>query len=216
MLPHLNQSRPGAHTRSSHHEHYTGSCPLSCPARRATHHHTSQHYPNASAGPAPFHPHHPNLGKYTRERSIFCFVFLLYIRLSVLQVTHGISNLARFFCHLDASKLHPAFSGLFFQQRRTYTTMQQQQPPPLPQSHIGLNSPGWPSIQPPPPGTAGLGDVRLQQGAPILDHYAGGGGGVGSAVGGGGGGPSPMMMMDPARTSPIFYGYASKPDKPKM
>ncbi|OAQ35178.1 hypothetical protein K457DRAFT_651352 [Linnemannia elongata AG-77] len=181
MLPHLNQSRPGAHTRSSHHEHYTGSCPLSCPARRATHHHTSQHYPNASAGPAPFHPHHPNL---------------------------------------DASKLHPAFSGLFFQQRRTYTTMQQQQPPPLPQNHIGLNSPGWPSIQPPPPGTAGLGDVRLQQEAPILDHYAGGGGGggggVGSAVGGGGGGPSPMMMMDPARTSPIFYGYASKPDKPKM
>lgn len=75
MLPHLNQSRPGAHSRSSHHEHYTGSCPLSCPARRAPHHHTSQHYPTSSAGQAPFHPHHPNLGKFTREGSLL----LLYI-----------------------------------------------------------------------------------------------------------------------------------------
>jgi hypothetical protein len=126
---------------------------------------------------------------------------------------------------LDASKLHPAFSGLFFQQRRTYTTMSQQQqqqqqqqqphqqPPPIPPHRAGLNTPGLPSIQSPPPGTVGLRDARLQQGAPILNHFealSGGGGGVG------GGSPPSTMMMDPARTSPIFYGYSSKPDKPKM
>ncbi|KAF9126001.1 hypothetical protein BGW39_006993 [Mortierella sp. 14UC] len=172
MLPHLNQSRLGAQPRS-HHEHYTGSCPLSCPARRTPSHH---HYPTSGQ---PFQPHHP---------------------------------------HLDASKLHPAFSGLFFQQRRTYTSAQHPHAPQQPPPHMSFNTPGGVggvggmSTVPPPPGVVtGPGDPRMQ-GAPMLDHFAIAASGAGG-VGCGGNGP---VTMDPARTSPIFYGYSSKPDKPKM
>ncbi|KAK3839929.1 MAG: hypothetical protein J3R72DRAFT_173161, partial [Linnemannia gamsii] len=174
MLPHLNQSRPGAHSRS-YHEHYTGSCPLSCPARKGS---PSQHY---LSGGQSFQPHHP---------------------------------------HLDASKLHPAFSGLFFQQRRTYTTNSQhpqaphQPPPQMAFNHLGAGVGGVTTVPPPPGVITGPGDPRMQGGGPMLDHFAiATSGAPGGGGGGCGGGPA---MMDPARTSPIFYGYSTKPDKPKM
>ncbi|KAI8359481.1 hypothetical protein B0O80DRAFT_440368 [Mortierella sp. GBAus27b] len=70
---------------------------------------------------------------------------------------------ARHTSQFDSSVLHPAFSGLFFQQRRVHTTQ--------------TSASASPS-SPPPTGA----------------------------------GPT----MDPSRISPIFFGYSSNPDKPKM
>ncbi|KFH63594.1 hypothetical protein MVEG_10288 [Podila verticillata NRRL 6337] len=104
------------------------------------------------------------------------------------------------FPRLDASKLHPAFSGLFYQQRRSHFHQAHASipsPPSLQQDiHMSPAStrscnchqtPHHPTIQ----------CISVQPLAPPP--------------------PPPLPpMMDPARTSPIFYGYAPNHDKAKM
>lgn len=168
MLPHLQ----GGHARAFH-EHFSPSCPSSCPGRRGPPVNSFSNYPQPPPTMMPS-GRHPHLGKV--------LLFLDALRkgswIALIKLLDHICLPMYGAPPLDASKLHPAFSGLFYQQRRNihHHSSRPQAPPP-----------------PPPP--------RLPSAAPALAPPP----------------PPALSMMDPARTSPIFYGYcANQADKAKM
>ncbi|KAI7827551.1 hypothetical protein BC939DRAFT_444617 [Gamsiella multidivaricata] len=99
--------------------------------------------------------------------------------------------------HLDPSVLHPAFSGLFFQQRRSHVTQSFPQGlpvPPLALANVPISSPLPSSSSSPSP---------LQPQSLTLQRNT-----FATAA--------EPVLMDPARVSPIFFGYSPNPDKAKM
>lgn len=178
MMPHL------AGNQQRHHAHFTASCPLNCPARRS-------HQSHASLVQESF----PRLGNELGAFSFYVMGQCGYVRSQGSNSLH--SPLSAF---IDASKLHPAFSGLFYQQRRTLFTQAHNPsiPPPL-SLHDQIN------MNPSNTRSCHCHDAAHH---PTIQCMSVQRPGVPP--------PPPPSMMDPARTSPIFYGYAPNHDKAKM